>query len=86
MPDGSYSVNANDPVLDVLDELKTDYSEDVEEEMENKLMSELALEAFQEIPHEGDHFHFLDLDITVHLMKQNRIIRLKVEKKGGETE
>lgn len=85
MPDGSYSVNANDPVLDVLDELKTDYSEDVEEEMENKLMSELALEAFQEIPHEGDHFRFLDLEITVHLMQQNRIIRLKVEKKGGET-
>lgn len=80
MPDGSYSVNANDLVTDVLDELEIDYSEEEEERISNKLMSELTLESFTEIPKEGDSFDYLNTKITVQMMDQNRIMRLKVKK------
>ena len=42
-------------------------------------MSELAFEAFSEIPKEGDSFIFLNTMITVQMMDQNRIVRLKVK-------
>ncbi len=90
LPDGSYSVNADDLVTDVLDELHLDYNEEQEEEIENKIMSELAFEAFSEIPKEGDSFRFMNMLITVQIMQQNRIIRLKVrvlpeeDEEGGD--
>ncbi|MBE6130051.1 MAG: HlyC/CorC family transporter [Erysipelotrichaceae bacterium] len=90
LPDGSYSVNADDLVTDVLDELHLDYNEEQEEEIENKIMSELAFEAFSEIPREGDSFRFMNMLITVQIMQQNRIIRLKVrvlpeeDEEGGD--
>ncbi len=85
----TYSVNANDLVTDVLDELDIHYDEEEENEITNKLMSELTYEHFASIPKEGDHFQYLNTEITVQLMKQNRIIRLKVkilkeEEKGEE--
>ena len=75
----TYSVNANDFVTDVLDELDIHYDEEEEDEITNKLMSELTYEHFASIPKEGDHFQYLNTEITVQLMKQNRIIRLKVK-------
>lgn len=90
LPDGTYSVNAEDLVTDVLDELHIDCSEEEEKEIENKIMSELAFEAFSEIPKEGDSFRFMNMLITVQIMQQNRIIRLKVkvlpeeEEEGGD--
>lgn len=75
----TYSVNANDLVTDVLDELDIHYDEEEEDEITNKLMSELTYEHFASIPKEGDHFQYLNTEITVQLMKQNRIIRLKVK-------
>ncbi len=90
LPDGTYSVNAEDLVSDVLDELHIDCSEEEEKEIENKIMSELAFEAFSEIPKEGDSFRFMNTLITVQIMQQNRIIRLKVkvlpeeEEEGGD--
>lgn len=76
--DDTYSVNANEHVVDVLDELHIHYSDEEEEKITNKLMSELAFESFPQIPREGDSFRYLNLLITVQIMKQNRIIRLKV--------
>ena len=89
LPDGTFSVNAADLVTDVLDELHIDYSEEQEEEIANKIMSELAFEAFSEIPKEGDSFRFMNMQITVQIMQQNRIIRLRVkilpeEEEGGD--
>jgi Mg2+/Co2+ transporter CorB len=52
-------------------------------------MSELAFENFPQIPSEGDSFDYLNTQITVQIMKQNRIIRLKVkvnDVKKGEDE
>ena len=90
LPDGTYSIKADELVSDVLDEMHVDYSEEEEEEFANKIMSELAFEAFSNIPKEGDSFTFMNLLITVQIMQQNRIIRLKVrilpedEEEGGE--
>lgn len=82
--DNTYSVNANEDVIDVLDELDIHYSDEEEERISNKLMSELAFEAFPSIPREGDTFDYLNLHITVQVMKQNRILRLKVQVKEEE--
>ena len=90
LPDGTYSIKADELVSDVLDEMHVDYSEEEEEEFANKIMSELAFEAFSNIPKEGDSFTFMNLLITVQIMQQNRIVRLKVkiipedENEGGE--
>ena len=80
MTDGSYSVNPEEHVLDVLDELGANYSEEQEEEIGRKLMSELAYEAFPKIPVSGDSFCFLGVKISVLLMRHNRIMRLKVRR------
>ena len=80
MTDGSYSVNPEEHVLDVLDELGAKYSEEQEEEIGRKLMSELAYEAFPKIPVSGDSFCFLGVKISVLLMRHNRIMRLKVRR------
>ena len=80
LPDGTYSVNAEEHLLDVLDELNMDYTDEEKEEIGNKLMGELAYESFTEIPKEGDRFTAYGLDITVQKMKHNRILRLRVVK------
>ncbi len=87
--DDLYSVKASEHVIDVLDELHIHYSDEEEQKITNKLMSELAFENFPQIPSEGDSFEYLNLLITVQIMKQNRIIRLKVkvnDAKKGEDE
>jgi CBS domain containing-hemolysin-like protein len=87
--DDLYSVKASEHVIDVLDELHIHYSDEEEQKITNKLMSELAFENFPQIPSEGDSFDYLNTQITVQIMKQNRIIRLKVkvnDVKKGEDE
>ena len=87
--DGLYSVKASEHVIDVLDDLNIHYSDEEEQRITNKLMSELAFENFPQIPSEGDSFDYLNTQITVQIMKQNRIIRLKVkvnDVKKGEDE
>ena len=84
MTDGSFSVNPEEHVLDVLDELGIRYHEDQEEEIGRKLMSELAYEAFPKIPVSGDSFNFLGMKISVLLMRHNRIMRLKVRRLSEE--
>lgn len=78
--DSLYSIDATEPILTVLDVLDIDYNDEVKEEYENKIMSELAFENFTEIPEEGDSFRFLNTLITVQMMKENRILRLKLKK------
>ncbi len=80
MTDGSYSVNPEEHVLDVLDELGVKYSEEQKEELGRKLMSELAYESFSEIPVSGDSFRYMGMEISVLLMRHNRIMRLKVRR------
>lgn len=87
--DALYSIDATEPVLSVLDDLDIDYSDEVKEENENKLFSELAFENFSEIPKEGDSFEFLNTLVSVQMMKDNRILRLKLkvlEEEKEETE
>lgn len=87
--DNLYSVSPNELVTDVLDELQISCTEEEEEALTNKLMSELTYEQFSSIPREGDSFDFLSCTVTVQTMKQNRIIRLLVSRnpqKGGEEE
>ena len=90
MTDGSYSVNPEEHVQDVLDELGIPYTEEQEEEIGRKLMNELAFEHFQKIPSEGDSFSALGMSCAVTSMRHNRIMRLRVrreaapEKEGGD--
>ena len=79
LPDGSYSVNPEEHVLDVLDELKLHYTEEEEKENLNKLMNELAFESFPEIPRSGWTFQSLGMKVKIWKMRQNRILRLKVK-------
>ncbi len=80
MTDGSYSVNPEEHVLDVLDELGISYTEAQEEEIGRKLMNELAYEVFPHIPVAGDSFKYLGTKISVLVMRHNRIMRLKVQR------
>ncbi len=80
MTDGSYSVNPEEDILDVLDELGVEYTEEDEQRVKHKLMNELAYEAFPSIPVAGDSFHYLGTKISVLVMRHNRIMRLKVRR------
>ena len=80
LPDGSLSVNAEEQVLDVLDEFDIDVDDEEAEELENKILSELVYENFPEIPEEGDHFEFHGLAVTVQTMRNNRILKVRIRK------
>jgi hypothetical protein len=84
MTDGSYSVNPEEHVQDVLDELGIPYTEEQEDEIGRKLMNELAYEVFPHIPVAGDSFKYLGTQISVLVMRHNRIIRLKVRRLSEE--
>ena len=86
LKDGAWSINAEEHVIDVLDELDIHYDEEEEDRILNKLMSELAFENFPGIPREGDSFRYLGLLITILSMKRSRIYRLRVEKLPEETD
>ena len=76
----NYGGTLGEQVLDVLDELGVDYTEEQEESIGYKLMNELAYEAFPSIPVAGDSFHYLGTKISVLVMRHNRIMRLKVRR------
>ena len=80
LKDGSYSVNAEEHVMDVLEELDVDVDEEEADEIGTKLMNELVFENYPEIPKEGDSFEFLGLKIIVQSMRNNRILRVRVLK------
>ncbi|MBR3167288.1 MAG: HlyC/CorC family transporter [Erysipelotrichaceae bacterium] len=86
--DNVYSISADELFISVLDELDIDYSEETGEELENKLISELCYENFAKIPQEGDHFKYLNTEIEIETMQQNRIVRVKLtvlpEEKGEQ--
>ena len=86
--DNVYSVSADELLISVLDELDIDYSEETGEELENKLISEVCYESFTKIPQEGDHFKYLNTEIEIETMQQNRIVRVKLtvlpEEKGEQ--
>ena len=84
MTDGSYSVNPQESVLDILDELGVEYTQEQEENIGHKLMNELAYEAFPSIPVAGDSFRYLGTKISVLVMRHNRIMRVKVRRLTDE--
>lgn len=86
LPDGTYSINAEEHLLDVLNELDMDYTDEEKEEIGNKLMGELAYESFTEIPKEGDRFTAYGLDLTIQKMKHHRILRLRASKVQAKSE
>lgn len=72
---GRVEVSADLTVGDVLDRL--DYEpEDVDEELEYKLMGEWAYEQFDRIPDVRDSFVWERLEVTVSEMRENRIVKL----------
>ena len=77
--DGSLSVDGNEHVSDVLEELGWDGDDDG---IVDKVISTWALENFGIIPQKGDSFIYDGFKITVTAMDHNRIVRLKVEKEG----
>ncbi len=88
LPDGSYEVDANQSVSDVLELLGLDDPEE-NEELINTLMGEWAYEQFTSIPKPGDSFTYHRVLVTVSSMEHNRILKLNVrlipeKKEGGE--
>ena len=79
--DGSLSVDGNEHVSDVLEELGWDGDDDG---IVDKVISTWALENFGIIPQKGDSFIYDGFKITVTAMDHNRIVRLKVEKEGND--
>ena len=88
LPDGSYEVDADQSVSDVLELLGLDDPEE-NEELINTLMGEWAYEQFTAIPKPGDSFTYHRVHVTVSSMEHNRILKLNVrlvpeDKEGGE--
>ena len=87
LPDGSYEVDADQSVSDVLELLGLDDPEE-NEELINTLMGEWAYEQFTAIPKPGDSFTYHRVLVTVSSMEHNRILKLNVrlvpeDKEGG---
>lgn len=88
LPDGSYEVDADESVSDVLELLGLDDPEE-NEELINTLMGEWAYEQFTAIPKVGDFFTYHRVRVTVSAMEHNRILKLNVRlipenEEGGE--
>ena len=75
--DGSYLVDADESVSDVMEELGFDDPEQ-DEELVNTLMGAWVYEQFPTIPRIGDGFDYHGLRVSIHSMKQNRIVKLRV--------
>lgn len=89
LPGGEYSVDADEKVADVFDEIEFEDPED-NDDFVNTVMGAWAFEQFAAIPNTGDSFRYHSLQVTVSQMDHNRIKRLKVavlpeaEEGGGE--
>ena len=79
--DGSYLVDADESVSDVMEELCFDDPEQ-DGELVNTLMGAWAYEQFPTIPRVGDGFDYHGLRVSIHSMKQNRIVKLRVALPG----
>ena len=85
LPDGSYEVDADQSVSDVLELLGLDDPEE-NEELINTLMGEWAYEQFTAIPKPGDSFTYHRVLVTVSSMEHNRILKLNVRLIPEDTE
>ena len=78
----TFEIDASMSAEDCFDRMGyEDYDED---EIEHKNMGSLAYAAFEQIPAEGDSFDYRGLHITISKMKKQRIVTLRVTRKGGE--
>ena len=73
--DGEFSVDADEHVSDVLEEIGFEDPED-NEELVNIVFGAWAFEHFTGIPEPGDSFLYHNLKVTVKTMDHNRIVRL----------
>ena len=83
-----FSVDADEHVSDVFEEIGFEDPED-DEELVDTVLGAWAFEQFSSIPAEGDSFSYHDLKVTVEKMDHNRILRLRLsvppkEPEGGE--
>ena len=86
--DNRYSVDADEKVSDVFEEIEYEDPED-DEELVNTVMGAWAYENFNAIPNTGDSFDYHNLHVAVSEMSHNRIVRLileilPTENEGGE--
>lgn len=88
LPDGSYDVDAEESVTDVLELFGIDAPDEDEDSLINTLMGEWAYEQFTGIPGEGESFTYNNLRVTVAQMQHNRILKLNVallaNEEGGD--
>ena len=90
LPDGSFSVDADEKVADTFEQISFEDPED-DDDLVDTLLSAWAYERFSSIPSEGDSFDYHSLRVTVSKMDHNRIRRLKLlvlptEAEGGAAE
>ncbi len=84
----SFSVDADEHVSDVFEEIGFEDPED-NEELVDTVLGAWAFEQFGAIPSEGDSFSYHNLTVAVEKMDHNRILRLKLtvspeKAEGGE--
>lgn len=87
LPDGSYSIDADESVSDAFELMGFEDPEE-DEELVNTLMGEWVYEQFTAIPQIGDSFDYHGLRVTVSAMEHNRILKLQARfsADGKETE
>lgn len=85
LSDGSYRVDAEETVSDVLEQLGFEDPEE-QEELVNTQMGEWAYEQFTAIPRPGESFRYHELEVTVEEMDHNRILKLRVALHGAAQE
>lgn len=76
--ENSFSVDADEQVSDVFEEIGFEDPKD-DEELVNKTLGAWAFENFGAIPSEGDSFRYCSLEVSVLEMDHNRIKRLGLE-------
>lgn len=80
-----FSVDAEEHVSDVFEEIGFEDPED-DEELVNKVMGAWAYENFHAIPAEGDAFDYHGLRVSAEKMEHNRIVRVLLEILSEQTE
>lgn len=78
LADGEYEVDAELTVGEVFDKLHLSISRDELERLEHMLMGAWVYEELEKIPEENESFISEGLEVLVSVMKNNRVMKLKV--------
>ncbi len=83
--DNEFSVDADEHVSDIFEEIGFEDPED-DEELVDTVLGAWAYEQFGAIPSQGDSFRYHNLKVAVEEMDHNRIVRLRLSVLPEETE